>query len=627
MGERLGDKASPEAKASSVRMPARRRLQVYSYDPMLAQTMDRIGPATVTVGVPYEPLEPGPAGRRIQVIDFDGANVAGDGKPCFYEPVDLDDRLVALQDGFSPTEADPRFHQQMTYAVAARTLEAFDRGLGRRLRPRRGKLRIYPHAFRGRNAFYHQKLGALLFGYFEAVRQRQGANLPGQMIYTCLSHDIIAHETTHALVDRLRRGFMDCTNPDVAAFHEGFSDIVAIFSHFTLPSVLRDTIAHTRTQLANPSPLIDLAQQFGYATGRDGALRSAVDHPTADDYATIYESHDRGSVLVAAVFDAFLATYRRRIADLLRLATGGTGELPPGALHPDLVNRVDREATRTAGQYLNMCIRAFDYLPPIDVTFGDFLRAVVTGDRELYPDDSDGMRTALVDGFRRRGIYPAGVISLADDALAWEELEHQQDEHELELPLVKDWFWAHAKALDARVDTDPDEGDLEVARDDSSEIELGNGSDNSTREWPRKLAEFARTNAALLELDRDLPIQVAGFHPTFLPDGVGAVHVTFVVQFTQQSGASRNDPNSLLRRGTTVIGDSQGRVRCIVAKPLPTSDLSPSATDRAAEREHDFARYLNEWEYHNPMAPFRTRKAGSNPLRLNFAQLHGAWWR
>src|SRR5207253_217092 len=104
----------------------------------------------------------------------------------------LDGRLLALHDGLSPTEADPRFHQQMTYAVATQTMEAFDRGLGRRLRPRRGKLRIFPHAFRGRNAFYHPKLGALLFGYFEGERKAQGANLPGQMVYTCLSHDIIA---------------------------------------------------------------------------------------------------------------------------------------------------------------------------------------------------------------------------------------------------------------------------------------------------------------------------------------------------------------------------------------------------------------------------------------------------
>ena len=55
---------------------------------------------------------------------------------------------------------------------------------------------------------------------------------------------------------------------------------------------------------------------------------------------------------MAAVFDAFLAIYKTRSADLLRLATGGTGVLPEGHLHPDLVNRLAREASKAAQQML-----------------------------------------------------------------------------------------------------------------------------------------------------------------------------------------------------------------------------------------------------------------------------------
>jgi len=43
-----------------------------------------------------------------------------------------------------------------------------------------------------------------------------------------------------------------------------------------------------------------------------------------------------------AVFDAFLSIYKARIADLLRIATAGTGELPKGDIHPDLVDRLAR---------------------------------------------------------------------------------------------------------------------------------------------------------------------------------------------------------------------------------------------------------------------------------------------
>jgi len=47
----------------------------------------------------------------------------------------------------------------------------------------------------------------------------------------------------------------------------------------------------------------------------------------------------------------------------MRIASGGTGVLPSGALHPDLVNRLAVEAARAAQQVLLMCIRALDYCP------------------------------------------------------------------------------------------------------------------------------------------------------------------------------------------------------------------------------------------------------------------------
>src|SRR5215831_6575303 len=127
--------------------------------------------------------------------------------------------------------------------------------------------------------------------------------------------------------------------------------------------------------------LVDLAQQVGYASGTGQALRSALGHtPDPALLARAHEPHRRGAILVSAVFDGFFRTYERRIEDLIRIATGGSGELPRGHLHPDLVNRVAREAALLADHVLRMCIRALDYMPPVDVTFGDFLPAMVTAD-------------------------------------------------------------------------------------------------------------------------------------------------------------------------------------------------------------------------------------------------------
>ena len=157
-----------------------------------------------------------------------------------------------------------------------------------------------------------------------------------------------------------------------------------------------------------------------------GALRSAinqVDATTGEPDPTLLERtvepHDRGAILVAAVFDAFLAIYKARVADLLRLVTGTGAAFPAGDLHPDLLNRMAGEANKAATHVLRMCIRALDYCPPVDITFGDYLRALVTADADLVEDDDLGYRVAVVEAFRRRGIYPTDCRSLSIDGLRW----------------------------------------------------------------------------------------------------------------------------------------------------------------------------------------------------------------
>ena len=93
--------------------------------------------------------------------------------------------------------------------------------------------------------------------------------------------------------------------------------------------------------------------------------------------------------------------------------------LPDGDLHPDLVNRLADEAAKAATHVLRICIRALDYCPPLDITFGDFLRAVITADSDLVPSDTWSYRVAFIEAFRRRGIYPRDVRTLSVDNLRW----------------------------------------------------------------------------------------------------------------------------------------------------------------------------------------------------------------
>jgi hypothetical protein len=93
--------------------------------------------------------------------------------------------------------------------------------------------------------------------------------------------------------------------------------------------------------------------------------------------------------------------------------------LGEGYLHPDLVNRFTREASKSARHVLEMCMRALDYMPPVEATFGDFLRAIITADADLWPDDHRHYRVAFADAFRSYGILPAGLGTLAVDTLRW----------------------------------------------------------------------------------------------------------------------------------------------------------------------------------------------------------------
>jgi hypothetical protein len=150
-------------------------------------------------------------------------------------------------------------------------------------------------------------------------------------------------------------------------------------------------------------------------------------------------------VLVSAIFDAFLSIYERRTRDLLRLATGGSGVVPPGAaLHPDLVNRLASEAAKTADHVLGIAIRALDYCPPVDLTFGEYLRALVTADRDLVPDDDLGYRVAFVEAFRRRGIYPRSLRTLSVESLLWRGPQDEELQPSDALVHALDWLRSFA---------------------------------------------------------------------------------------------------------------------------------------------------------------------------------------
>ncbi|MBN1360459.1 MAG: hypothetical protein JW993_07700 [Sedimentisphaerales bacterium] len=382
-------------------MPGTRTLTIIAQDPSIKDANGKI--LKTPVRIPYENLQPGPRGYRVHVVDYDSS------QRVLYRP-------PVVEDGFDPyaraSDAtllrEPAFHAQNAYAIVMRLLARFEAALGRRVPWGFGghQIHVVPHAFAGANAYYSDDAHGLFFGYFTGQE--------GEPVYTCLSHDVVAHEATHALLDGLRNTYTVPSHPDQAGFHEGFSDIVALLSVFGLPDVVRALLPRAgktgdrvrssdlSAQSLKMTALLGLAEQFGQEVSRYRAdcLRRAVARPPrpgALEDPNVQESHVRGEILSAAVLNSFVEVWTTRLKSWL-----------PRTEQTVTVERVVEDGADAAEQLLTMCIRALDYCPVVDITFGDFLSALLTADMELLPDDGKyGYRRILREQFAQWRILPA----------------------------------------------------------------------------------------------------------------------------------------------------------------------------------------------------------------------------
>ena len=393
-----------------------RPLTIIAKDPGL-RIGGKNGPmAFAQVDVAAEKLAKGPIGYRIKVVDYNATD-----RVTYQDMQDYEDAQKQPVDPFAPREGetwmspayqarligDPNFHAQNAYAIAMRTLWQFEHALGRRVRWSFGghQLHIAPHAFAQANAFYSEPDRTLMFGYFRNAR--------GEPIYTALSHDIVAHETTHALLDGLRTHYTEASMPDQAALHEGFADIVALFSVFSIKQVVAAAIGEdgtyakddTRVALVRASKLtpeklkqsmfMGIGAQFGRALNETGDLRHSVLRTPADFQAEMGDEHDRGELIVAILTQTFVTLWHKRIAALGKFGRKYN------------LTMVVEEGAKLAQQLLTMCIRGIDYCPPTDIDFGQFIAGVLTCDREVAPDDSQfNYRQVLRDTAAEYGVRP-----------------------------------------------------------------------------------------------------------------------------------------------------------------------------------------------------------------------------
>jgi hypothetical protein len=256
------------------------------------------------------------------------------------------------------------------------------------------QLYLVPSAGAMNNAYYSPSDQAIIFGYF----QRES-----ELIRTCLFHDVIAHETTHAILDALRPRLIEPGLADQRAFHEGFADIVALLSVFSIPEVvqraLRERPAFDRASLKK-SILFTLAEQW---SPNNRGLRSSINLQADTKWMKErLEAHTRGEVIVSAVMQTLLEIW---IARVKRLKSDKQLVMTPEAQEGTILLAAE-EGAKSAKHLLSMVIRALDYTPPAEMEFGDFLDAILVSDREVAPDDALEYRKKLTDSFKKFGIEP-----------------------------------------------------------------------------------------------------------------------------------------------------------------------------------------------------------------------------
>src|SRR5262249_50147664 len=252
-------------------------------------------------------------------------------------------------------------------------------------------------------------------------------------------------------------------------------------------------------QMRKANPLIQLAMQFGQARGAEHGLRSALGTPPNSDdiHKQIDDPHFRGSILLAAVVDAYVSVYMGRAEALFRIYHAG-GATRTDDLPQPLAELLAGYAAEMATTFFRLCARALDYCPPVDVTFGDFLRALITVSRDLDPTDNDGVRDALMEAFRLRAIYAENASFYSEDALCWPRMSD-------DLPAIADLVFGTPNGLT-------------TAEKDRNGAVL--------RAW-------AHAYRGKLGLDPDLPVTVPSFHPVFRTLQNGRLRMEMVVEIIQ----------------------------------------------------------------------------------------------
>lgn len=362
---------------------------IYVQDPLVAKKYPALGLKPIELD--WDPgLTDGPTSARVAVVDYNAdTNVLAeharwDPKEwCF---VGSDDQPIGRHNRKSP-----QFRQVNVWAVIQNILTFYQHPhmLGRAI-PwafEGNRLIVVPQAGYAQNAFYDRRSKSLQFYY---------CGPPENTVYTCLSHDIIAHETGHAILDGIRPYYNELSSIQTAAFHEFLADLTAILSTLRNNHVRRVVADDSKGDLSKEEVIGDLAEKFGQNIARSvhGAaarpyLRTAHNDKTMEHIKGNWKAHDCSLVLTGGMFEILTKMVLKHLRP--DESTKKKGESPRRALW------------NATNHFTRIALRALDYCPTVDVQFIDYARAVLHADKLAYPRDALEYRAIIREVLHKRG--------------------------------------------------------------------------------------------------------------------------------------------------------------------------------------------------------------------------------
>ena len=329
----------------------------------------------------------GPVCTRVAVLHFDEHTGA------LHDPVRLDRTGKIFEYDAERSPDDRRFQSVSAFATVLKTLALYESPdvLGRRIRwafdgP---QLMLVPRAGTWKNAYYERASRSLQFFSFAGR-----GSLP--VVHTSLSHDIVSHETGHAILDAIAPHLYDCVTPQSLALHEAVGDLTALFGSLDISTLRKLLLDQTDGEITGINAYSQVAEEFGMYTGRNGALRSMWNTLTLGTVDDPDDVHDISQILTGAIYQLLVEHYDRR----WRVLSGSDA----------------REFSKSGGALWQasqamkrFALRGLDYLPPGEISFADYGRAVIAADAVSNPDDPwfrDRFAEILGD---RLGVAPASL--------------------------------------------------------------------------------------------------------------------------------------------------------------------------------------------------------------------------